>query len=121
MDPSLIEFELFTAQDVRKWMEERYSELQTYGPAIETKNVTGRVLLDASAGAIKEDLNMTASHAEFLKCRVSKIMEGERWASAKVVAWYFAVLMMMSDQKHFAECVHQMKRWLKHQVPALKR
>lgn len=90
MDPSPQEFESFTAKDVRKWME-RYSELQTYGPAIETKDVTGRVLIDAPAIAIKEDLSMTATHAEFLKRRVSKIMEGERRVSAKIVTWHFAV------------------------------
>jgi hypothetical protein len=78
MDPSLEEFKKFTANQVRGWVEKRYSELSKYGPAIEDKEMTGRVLLEASAGAIKEDLSMTASHSDFLQCQLHKIKEGER-------------------------------------------
>ena len=95
MDPSLHDFESFLAKDVRKWVE-KYDELKKYGPAIEAKNVTGRVLLEASANAIKEDLGMTALHADFLKGKVSKIMEGERWA----YTWFFAVVMTRSTLEH---------------------
>jgi hypothetical protein len=79
--PSLEEFKSFTSKDVKKWVE-KYEELEQYGPAMEDKVVTGRVLLEATEDDMKDDLRMTSMHARFLRREVSKIIEGERWESA---------------------------------------
>ena len=77
MDPSLSDFESYTASKVKEWVE-TYHELKKYGQAIEAEDVTGRVLLSATVDSIREDLSMGRTHADFLMSIVNRIKKGER-------------------------------------------
>jgi hypothetical protein len=81
--PSLEEFQSFTTQDVKDWVD-KYEELKQYGPAMEAGIVTGRVLLEATEDDMRNDLSMSSMHARFLRGEVSKIIRGERWKSARI-------------------------------------